>query len=107
MFGFFFPRPRLLLVTGGWSPAWQSREFDLSGLDRVLEEDLDLVRELLPVFLAGGCSGMANSSLTLGLSASEVGSSGAGTFEEITATRLGSETDEVATITLCGEGTGW
>ena len=66
---FFFPRPRLTRALGGWFEVWPLRELGLSALDLVLEEDLDLERERLLVLLTGGCSGMANSSPTLGLSA--------------------------------------
>ena len=66
---FFFSRPRLLLVTGDWLSVWRSPEVDLLGLDRVLEEDLDRVHELRPVFLAGGCLGIANSNPTTSIDA--------------------------------------
>ena len=81
------------------------RESGLSVLVRVLDEDLDLERECQPVFLAGGCSGIANSSPTLGLSAE--GAEAAGVLIGFTATKLGSDTEEVATTMLCGAGIGW
>ena len=92
--GIFFPRPRLTRTRGGWFGAWPFIELGLSALDLVLEEDLDLERERLLVFLTGGCSGMANSSPTLGLSTTW--------SEGTTATKFGSDTEEVATTVLCG-----
>ena len=77
-----------------------------SVLDRVLDEDLDLECQRLPIFLAGGCSGMANSSPTLGLFAGGAASLVVGALAGTTATRLGSDTEEVATTTLCGVGIG-
>ena len=82
--GLFLPLPRpprILDVSAIVEDCWEMIDFlapadlwlrdcDLD-LDRVLERDLDFLRDFLSTFWKGGSSGMANSNPTLGFSVAD------------------------------------